>query len=116
MNETQKQFVLVIKTKNPKFDMMGFMIARSWLDNQNADIAIYLKFDSVELMRKENIENTPELKAEVDYLLSKGVPIYVCGFCSRACDINKDSLYPGIELGNRNIFYSLMSERKAVYF
>lgn len=116
MSKSQKQFLLVIKTKNPKFDLMGFSIARSWLDDQNADIAIYLKFDSVELLKKDNIENNPEIKAEVDYLLSRGVPIYVCGFCTRACKLSKDSYYPGIEVANRNIFYKLISERKAVYF
>lgn len=116
MDTIKQKFLFVLKTKNPKYDLMAFSIARTWIDDKSQDIALYLMFDSVQLVRKDTIEKTPDIKALVDYLLLKDVPIYVCGFCTRACEITNDQYYPGIEIANRHIYFSLMTERNVVYF
>ncbi len=108
--------LFVLQHQNEQFDLMPFSIARTWLDDKGVDLAMYLMYDAVQLVRKEVIEQHPDIKAAVDYLLSRGVPIYTCGFCSRACQLNSDSYYPGIVVANRHIYYSLMMDRKVVYY
>jgi predicted peroxiredoxin len=114
--ENNSKVLFVLQQNNPKFDLMPFSIARTWIDDKGVDIAIYLMYDSVNLVRKDTIEQTPDIKEAVDYLLSKGVPIYTCGFCTRACELNSDKYYPGIVVANRHIYFSLMMERKVVYY
>ncbi len=108
--------LFVLQHQNEQFDLMPFSIARTWLDDKGVDLAMYLMYDAVQLVRKEVIEQHPDIKAAVDYLLGRGVPIYTCGFCSRACQLNSDSYYPGIVVANRHIYYSLMMDRKVVYY
>ena len=57
-----------------------------------------------------------EIKELVDFLLQKGVPIYVCGFCTRACELTANHYYPGIVVGNRKIYFSLVSQRRLLYY
>jgi predicted peroxiredoxin len=116
VDEDIGKWLMVLQTQNPKYDDMAFNIARTWLGDKGLDIALYLMFDCVQLVRKDNIENTPDIKEAVDYLLSKGVPIYVCGFCTRACEISPDLYYPGVQVANRHIYYALMTERKVAYY
>jgi len=73
-------------------------------------------YDAVELLKKEVIAEHPEIKEAVDALLAGGVPIYACGFCTRACQLAADDYYPGVQVGNRHIFHSLMTERRSVYY
>jgi predicted peroxiredoxin len=80
------------------------------------DVAIYAMYDAVELLKKEVIAEHPEVREAVDALLAGGVPIYACGFCTRACQLAADDYYPGVQVGNRHIFYSLMTERRSVYY
>ena len=108
--------VFVLQHQNEQFDLMPFSIARTWIEDKGVDVALYLMYEAVKLVRKEVIEQRPDIREAVDYLLSKGVPIYACGFCSRACQLNVDSYYPGIVVGNRHIFYSLMMERTVVNY
>jgi len=116
MSDESNKFLFVVQHSDPKFDFMPFSIARTWVDDKGMDLAIYLMYDAVELVRKDKIDERPEIKEAVDYLFSKGVPIYTCGFCSRACELNADKYYPGIVLANRHIFFSLMTERRSVYY
>jgi len=116
LSESPGKYVFVLQHHNPQFDPMPFSIARTWLDEKGLDLAFYLMYDSIQLMRREALEQNPEIKDAVDYFLSKGVPIYVCGFCSRACSLTLQHLYPGVAIGNRNIFFSLMTERQPVYY
>lgn len=116
MNTEITKFLMVLQTQNPKYDGMAFNIARTWLDDKGLDIALYLMFDCVQLVRKDTIEQNPDIKDAVDYLLSRGVPIYVCGFCTRACEISPDLYYPGIQVANRHIYFSLMTERNVAYY
>jgi predicted peroxiredoxin len=115
MSENDK-FLFTLQNTNEKFDLMPFSIARTWLDDKGLDIAFYLMYDAVNLVRKDLIEDRPDIKEAVDYLLGKGVPIYTCGFCTRACELNQDKYYPGIVVANRHIYYTLMTERKVVYY
>ncbi len=114
--ESRPQALFVLQHRNEQFDLMPFSIARTWLDDKGVDLALYLMYDAVQLVRKEVIEQHPDIKEAVDYLLSRGVPIYTCGFCSRACQLNSDSYYPGIVMANRHIYYALMMERRVVYY
>jgi predicted peroxiredoxin len=116
MSDGSGKYVFVLQHHNPQFDLMPFSIGRTWLDDKGLDLAFYLMYDAVQLMHKDTIETLPDIKEAVDYLLSKGVPIYVCGFCSRACSLSAPQLYPGIGMGNRHVFYSLMTERQVVYY
>jgi hypothetical protein len=42
--------------------------------------------------------------------------VYACGFCSRACELAADDFYPGVRIGNRHIFHTLMTERQPLYW
>lgn len=108
--------LFVLQNQNERFDLMPFSIARTWIDDKGADLALYLMYDAVQLVRKDTIAQYPDIQEAVDYLLKRGVPIYTCGFCTRACQLNTDSFYPGIVVANRHIYYALMTERKVVYY
>ncbi len=83
--EQRNRALFVLQHHHEQFDLMPFSIARTWIDDKGVDLALYLMYDAVQLVRKEVIEQHPDIQAAVDYLLSRGVPIYTCGFCSRAC-------------------------------
>ncbi|HMD87826.1 MAG TPA: DsrE family protein [Anaerolineaceae bacterium] len=110
------KFLFVVQHQDELFDLMPYSIARTWVEDKGCDLAIYLMYHAVELVRKDKIAERPDIKEAIDCLFSKGVPIYVCGFCTRACELSQDKYYPGIVVANRNIYYSLFSERRAVYY
>ncbi len=116
MSDGDNKALFVVQHNDPQFNLMPFSIAKTWVDDKGVDLAIYLMYDAVNLVRKDQIEERPDIKDAVDYLLGKGVPIYTCGFCSRACELNQDKYYPGIVVANRHIYYSLMTERRVVYY
>ncbi len=116
MSDNQQKYMFVLQHHQPRYDSMPFSIARTWVDDKGADIAIYLMYDAVEIARKEEVESNPDIKEMIDYLLAKGVQIYTCGFCTRACQLNANSLYPGITVANRHLYYSLMTERRVVNY
>ena len=91
---TDKKYLFVIQNQNERYDLMPYTIARTWLDDKGLDIAIYLMYDAVQVVRKDRISEYPVIQEVIDYLLSKGVPIYTCGFCTRACELNQDKYYP----------------------
>ncbi len=109
-------YVFVLQHRQERFDAMAYSIARTWREDKGIDIAIYAMYDAVELLKKEVISEHPEVREAVDALLASGVPIYACGFCTRACQLAADDYYPGVQVGNRHIFYSLMTERRSVYY
>lgn len=112
----KKKYLFVLQHHNEKYDFMPFSIARTWFDDKDADIVFYLMYDAVQLVRKDRIGERPDIKDAVDYLLSQSVPIYTCGFCSRACELDQDKYYDGIEVANRHVYYALMTERQVVYY
>jgi len=116
MSVSNDKALFVLQHRDDRFDLMPFSIARTWLDDKGLDIAFYLMYDAIQLVRKDTIEERPDVKEAVDYLLSRGVPIYVCGFCSRACELGVDKYYPGIVVANRHIYYAIMMERRVVYY
>lgn len=116
MSEERPKFLFVVQNQNELFDLMPYSIARTWLDDKGVDLAMYIMYNAVQVVRKDKIEERQDIKELIDYLLSKGVPIYTCGFCSRACELNQDKYYSGIVVANRNIYYSLFSERRVVYY
>ena len=116
MSDETPKYLFVIQHQNEQFDLMAYSIARTWVDDKGLDLAIYVMYDAVQVVRKDKIVERPDIKEAIDYLLSKGVPIYTCGFCTRACELNQDKYYPGIVVANRHIYYSLFSERVAVYY
>lgn len=115
MAERQK-YLFVLQHNDERYDLMPFSIAKTWLDDKGLDIAIYLMYDAVQIAKKETIGAREDIKQAVDYLLSKGVPIFVCGFCTRACELNPESYYEGISVANRHIYYSLMQERAVINY
>jgi predicted peroxiredoxin len=117
MGEKQPgKYLFVLKNAEPQFVPMAFSIARTWVEDKGLDLALYLMFGTVEVVKKENIGDTPDIKEAVDFLLAQGVPIYTCGFCSRACSLAGDDYYDGIEVANRHIYYDLFTEREVVYY
>jgi predicted peroxiredoxin len=110
------KFLLVLEHHNSQFDELPFSTARSWVEDSGVDVAMWLLYDSIHIVRREEIEKTPVIKELVDFLLQKGVPIYVCGFCTRACELTANNYYPGIVVGNRKIYFSLVSQRKVLYY
>jgi predicted peroxiredoxin len=116
MSEGDQKFLFVVQTNDERFNLMPYSIARTWVEDKGLDLAIYLMYDAIPVVHKDKINERPDIKEAIDYLLSKGVPIYTCGFCTRACELNAGSIYPGIIVANRHIFYSLMTERKTVYY
>jgi intracellular sulfur oxidation DsrE/DsrF family protein len=109
-------YVFVLQHRQERFDLMAYSIARTWREDKGLDIAIYAMYDAVELLKKAVIAEHPEIREAVDALLADGVPIYACGFCTRACQLAADDYYPGVQVGNRHIFHSLMTERRSVYY
>lgn len=109
------KYLFVIQNNDPRYSPMPFSIARTWHEDKHLDIAIYLMYDAVSIIEAQNLEQTPDIKVNIDYLLSKNIPIYTCGFCTRVC-ANPELFYPGIQVANRHIYYSLMTERQTVYY
>lgn len=116
MTAGSESYVFVLQHRQERFDPMPYSIARTWREDKGLDVAIYAMYDAVELLKKDVVAEQPSIKETIDVLLADGVPIYACGFCSRACSLAVDDYYPGVQVGNRHIFYALMSERRSVYF
>lgn len=116
MSEEKPKYLFVIQHQDELFDLMPYSIACTWVDDKGIDLAIYIMYNAVQVVRKDKIDERPDIKEIIDYLLSQGVPIYTCGFCSRACELNQDKYYSSITVANRHIYYSLFSERQAVYY
>ena len=116
MTAGSERYVFVVQHRNERFDLMPFSIARTWREDKGLDIAIYSMYDAVELLKKDAINEHPDIRDVLDVLLADGVPVYACGFCARACQLTVDDYYPGVQVGNRNIFHSLMTERQTVYW
>ena len=116
MTAGSERYVFVVQHRNERFDLMPFSIARTWREDKGLDIAIYSMYDAVELLKKDAINEHPDIRDVLDALLADGVPVYACGFCSRACQLTVDDYYPGVQVGNRHIFHSLMTERQSVYW
>jgi predicted peroxiredoxin len=115
MDDSSK-FLMVLEHHNLQFDELPFSTARSWVEDGGLDVAMWLLYDSIQIVRREEIEHTPAIKELVDFLLKEGVPIYVCGFCTRACELTADNYYPGVVVGNRKIYLALVSQRKVLYY
>jgi intracellular sulfur oxidation DsrE/DsrF family protein len=109
-------FVFVLQHRHERFDLMPYSIARTWCEEKGLDIALYAMYDAVELLKKDTIVQYPEIREAVDALMAAGVPVYACGFCSRACQLAADDYYPGVQVGNRHIFQKLMTERQPLYY
>lgn len=116
LSDTGAKFLFVLQHRDIRFDSMPFSIALTWHADKGLDIALYLMYDAVQLVRRDVLEGQPDLKEAVDDLLHRGVPIYVCGFCTRACALTADHYYPGIAVANRYTFYTLVMERRVVYY
>lgn len=116
MSTPDQDYVFVIQHVNERFDTMPYSIARTWREDQGAEIAIYAMYDAVELLKADTVAERDDLREVLDALLAAGVSIYACGFCSRACQLSQESYYPGVEVANRHIFHSLMTERRAFYW
>lgn len=114
--EDRPQALFVLQHSDERFDLMPFSIARTWVEDKGVDLALYLMYDAVELVRKDTLARRPDLREAVDALLARGAPIYTCGFCTRACQLNADSYYPGVVVANRHIYFALMMERRTVYY
>ncbi len=110
-----KKYLFVVQHLDERYNLMPFSIARTWTEDKGLDVAIYLMYDAVQIGEKENLEKFPEIKEAIDYLLGSGVAIYTCGFCTRVCG-NAERFYPGIQIANRHIYYSLMTERQTVNY
>lgn len=113
--DQQQKYLFVVQHLNDRYNLMPFSIARTWLEDKGLDIAIYLMYDAVQIVEKDNLEKALDTKEAIDYLLDHRVPIYTCGFCTRVC-ANTEKYYPGIQVANRHIYFSLMTERQTVYY
>ena len=116
MTADSGRYVFVVQHRHDRFDLMPFSIARTWREDKGLDIALYLMYDAVELLQKDTILKYPDIREAVDALLGSGVPVYACGFCSRACQLAIDDYYTGVEVGNRHVFHALMTERTPLYW
>jgi len=116
MSDSDEKFLFVLQHGDNRFDLMPFSIAQTWRNDQGLDVALYLMYDAVQLVSRDRLADRPDIKEAVDHLLQGGASIYVCGFCTRACQISADEYYPGIVVANRRIFYTLMIERRVVYY
>jgi len=114
--EDKPKVLFVLEHHNPQYDPLRFSTAQTWVDDRGVDVVMWLMYDSIQIVRKDAIEQTPEIKAMIDDLLGKGVPIYVCGFCTRSCGLSAGDYYPGVAVGNRNIYFSMVTERKVVTY
>lgn len=108
--------VFIMQHQNDRFDSMPFSIARSWREEMDADLVLYVMYDAVELLKKDTLAHNAMIKEDIDALLESGVTIYACGFCSRACSLDTDSYHPGVQVANRTIFHDLLSQRRALYW
>jgi len=115
LGDTDTRFLFVLQHHDIRFDLMPFNIALTWHVDKRLDVALYLMYDAVQLVRRTVLEEQLDLKEAVDNLLCQGVAIYVCGFCTRVCALTAD-YYPGIIVANRHIFFTLMMERRVVYY
>lgn len=108
--------VFVVQHQNERFDAMPFSIALDWRRTHGLDIVIYAMYDAVGLLKDDFLRDNDELRSTVDALLQEGASIYACGFCSRACQLNAETYYPGVQVANRSIFFELMKTRKPLYW
>lgn len=115
MSNDQVKYLFVLQHNDDRYNPMPFSIALTWIEDKGADIVFYLMYDAVNIANKDYIEGHPDIKENIDYLLGRGVPIYTCGFCTRVC-ANPNEFYPGIQIANRHIYYSLMTQRNTVNY
>lgn len=110
MEDKKERYVFVVQHSHERFDPMPFSIAKTWSEDKGLDITLYLMYDAVELLKDDYVNSHQDIRDLLDSLLDSGVPVYACGFCSRACSLAVDDYYPGVQLANRHIFYDLMTE------
>ena len=113
--DNEIKYLFVLQNNDDRYNPMPFSIARTWIEAHHLDIAFYLMYDAVRIADTEYVEQNPDIKENIDFLLSKNIPIYTCGFCTRVCG-NPEMFYPGIQVANRHIYYSLMTERRTVNY
>jgi sulfur relay (sulfurtransferase) complex TusBCD TusD component (DsrE family) len=116
MDLRAEKYFFVIQHRHDNYDFMPFSIAKTWFDSNQADIAIYLMYDAVQIATQEYLANRPDIKEIIDYLTANKIAVYACGFCTRVNRINPDNFDLAIQVANRHIYYSLMVERKVLYY
>lgn len=116
MTAGNDRYVFVLQHRDELFDAMAFSIARTWREDKGADLVLYAMYGAVELLKKDTLVKYPDIREMLDALLADGVSVYACGFCSRACELTSDDYYQGVQVGNRHVFYTLMTERQPVYW
>lgn len=108
--------VFVIQQATPRFQLLPYSVALSWRQEYGTDLALYTMYESVELLRASSLARNDELRELVDGLVQAGVPIFTCGFCTRACELTADDYYPGVVVANRTILHDLLSSRTPLYW
>ena len=54
--EDNSKFLMVLEHHNPQFDELPFSTARSWVEDGGVDVAMWLLYDSIHIVRREEIE------------------------------------------------------------
>ena len=79
------------------------------------DVLIYLDIDAVNLVTRSaddlDYAHFTPLKAAIDQLLGMGVGIYACPGCMKAHGIHEDDLMEGIQLAQKEKFFSFTDGR-----
>ncbi|WP_149141480.1 hypothetical protein [Gemmobacter caeruleus] len=116
MNASSERMVFVVQKRHELFDLMPFSIALTWRQDKNVDVDLYFMYDAVELLREDFLAGHQDLLEILNSLLADGAIVYACGFCSRACELSAKDYHPDVQVANRQIFHSLMTQRRPVYW
>lgn len=93
--------------------LMALNMARIMSDEH--DVLVYFDITGVNVVLADAPDLTfaqfPSSKTQIAYLLGKGVPLMACPGCLTAAGKSAADLAPGIELADRNRFFSFTNGR-----
>ncbi len=83
--------------------------------SQDRDVLVYFDIKGVEVVLKDAPDLTfshfPSSRAQLNNLLQKGVPIYVCPGCLKAAGKTEADVMPGILIANKEAFFQFTQGR-----
>ncbi|MDY6870171.1 MAG: DsrE family protein [Actinomycetota bacterium] len=99
--------------EDPHRVLMALNMARIMSDDR--DVLVYFDITGVNVVLADSPDLTfaqfPSSKTQIAALLDKGVPLMACPACLTAAGKSSADLAPGIQLADRNTFFSFTAGR-----
>ena len=93
--------------------LMGLQMAN--IMSESRKVLVYFDIQGIEAVLKEakelNFSHFPGSQSQIQNLLSRGVPLLACPGCLKASGHTPEDLLEGIEIANKDKFFSFTSGR-----